>query len=301
MSDELFEDGMIAEGESEQFTLPDGTLVGTGNLRVAGGPTKMLRSFPDELLLDDKEIQYLLKMRSIGTSRAKRRKRMQNQGQIGSCNARMAIGMFYQCQEASGQKHKPLQPEHLYMNINGGSDGGSLLDRGMNRMVSHGCASAGMVPFQSYNRRQAPRIAEADADGMRFRCHEPYALPDGYREYVRAFASASARGWPIGIAWHVGGASMRLANGFCQIGRGPGNHASFIHDSEWIGGEDLVNADLNNSWGPTEDLVYGPKTGGWGDGGFGKIRLQDLFATRRYHVHYVMTSIVDDPKGDNPL
>lgn len=303
MSDEVidFEDGLVAEGEHEQFQLPDGTLVGTGNLTVAGGPPKMLRTFPDELMLEDREIERLLKMRNLEASRAKRRKRMQNQGQIGSCNARMAVGMYYQVADLAGIPHRVLAPEHLYMNINGGSDSGSLLDRGMRRFVTHGCASYGMVPFQSYNRRQAPNIAAADEDGKRALIHEPFALPEDYKRYVRALASAGARGFPIGIAWHVSGSSMRLRNGYCVVGGGSGNHASFLHELVWIGGQDLVDGDLNNTWGPTEDVVYGPKNQGWGEGGFGKIRIQDLYRTRRYHVHYVMTSVHDDPKGNNPL
>jgi hypothetical protein len=303
MSDVIeYDDGLIAEGENEQFALPDGTTVGTGNLRVSGGPPKMLRAFPDELLLEDKEIQKLLAGRKLEAQRAKRRKRMQNQGQIGSCNARMAVGMYYQVAESTGIPHRPLAPEHLYMNINGDTDGGSLLDRGMKRFVTHGCAGYGLVPFQSYRRRQVQNIAAADEDALRALIHEPYAMPEDYKSYVRAFASASARGWPIGIAWHVTGSSMRLRGQFCVVGGGAGNHASFIHDSIWVGGEDLVHGDLNNSWGPTEDQIYGPRNQGWGDGGFGLITLQDLYRTRRYHVHYVMTSVHADPKTEqSPL
>lgn len=296
-----FDDGLVAEGEHEQFQLPDGTLVGTGNLLVAGGAPKMLRTFPEELMLEDRDIERLLKSRRLEVQRNKRRKKMQNQGRIGSCNARMAIGMRYQCEELAGVKHVPLAPEHLYMNINGGSDGGSLLDRGMRALVTNGCASHGKVPYQSYNRRQVDNIAAADEDGKRFLIHEPYALPEDYKSYVRAFASAGARGFPIGIAWHVTGSSMRLRSDYCVVGGGAGNHASFIHELIWVGGQDLVDGDLNNSWGPTEDEVYGSRGPSWGDGGFGKIRLQDLYRTRRYHVHYVMTSVNEDPKAINPL
>lgn len=286
ISDELD----LAEGSNQQFELPDGTLVGTGNLFLSSGPKNVFGDYPESLLLDDDEIRQLLSARSIEASRAMRIARMMSQGKRGSCNAYMAIGMHYQCQEGSGRVLQRLQPEHLYMNINGGRDGGSMLDRGMQRMVDHGCAPKGMVPYQSYRRSSVRNIDEADRAGKRFRIHEPYVLPNTYDEYVRAVASALARGYPVGIAWSVTNGSMRLRKGFCVCGQGRGNHASYLHDAEWIGGRDLIHADLTNSWGKK-----------WGDGGFGKITMQNLFRTRRYHQHYVMTSLIDDPEGENPL
>ncbi|MEM9645611.1 MAG: hypothetical protein AAF989_11520, partial [Planctomycetota bacterium] len=162
---------------NETFKLPDGTRVGTGNIAPEGGPTQMLRAFPDELMLEDSEIMKLLKRRQLKKMRAKRRKRMQAQGTVGSCNARMAVGMRYQCEEISGAPHKVLAPEHLYMNINGGRDSGSMLDKGMKRMGSGGCAEYGMVPYQSFNRRQVKDIGAADQNGRQYEIHEPYALP----------------------------------------------------------------------------------------------------------------------------
>ena len=289
------------DGGNDQFQLPDGTLVGTGNLRSPSGPMNVFGEYPESLLLEDSEIKRLLDERSIEASRTVRKSRMQNQGQVGSCNAYMAIGMHYQCQEVAGRKHTVLAPEHLYMSINGGRDVGSMLDRGMQHLVNAGCAPVGMVPYQSFQRNRVPNISAADAEGQRFKIHEPYAMPSDYDTYVRAVASALARRYPVGIAWHVTSGSMRLRNGFCVVGGGPGNHASFLHDAEWIGGRDLIHADLFNSWGPTLDAAYGKRGSGWGDGGFGKIKMQDLFATRRYHQHYAMTSVIDDPKGNNPL
>lgn len=298
---ELFNDGMIAEGENETFKLPDGTPVCTGMLRIAGGPKETLRSFPDELLLDDAEIKQLLSRKTIKEARAARQHRMRNQGQIGSCCPVSVVSCFEQLQAVTGRPHTPLQPEHMYMNINGGSDGGALLERAMQWMVRNGCASAGKVPYQSYNRRQARDIAAADEDGQRFKMHEPYAMPTDYKTWCRAVASCIAREYPVEIAWHVTGSTMRLTNGYCNVGRGPGNHASYLSWAEWVGGEVLIVPDLNNSWGPVADPVYGAKSNGWGEAGNGRIRMDDVFATRRYHQHFAATSIIDDPKGDNPL
>ena len=290
-----------AEGGNEQFVLPHGSMVATGMLRSPDGPKVKFASFPQELMLEDNDIKRLLEKRSIADSRKKRSYRMQNQGQIGSCAARAAVGGHYQVQEMAGRAITPLQPEHLYARVNGGRDGGSMLDRCYQALASGGCSSAGKVPYQSYNRRQQGNVEAADQDGLRFKIHEPYALPDTYDEYVRAIASALARGYPVNIAWHVGAGSMRLRNGFCVVGGGPGNHASFLHDAKWVGGRDLIHGDLMNSWGPVESEVYGKRGSGWGDGGFGLMQMQDIFRTRRYHVHYVLTSVMDDPQGVNPV
>jgi hypothetical protein len=304
MSDDitLFNDGMIAEGENEKFTLPDGTPVGTGMLRIAGGPRETLRAFPDELLLDDADIKKLLSRKTIKEARAQRKHRTRNQGQIGSCCPVSVVSCFEQLQVVTGRPHTPLQPEHMYMNINGGGDNGALLERAMQWMIRNGCASAGKVPYQAYNRRQAPNIAAADEDGKRFKMHEPYAIPTDYKTWCRAIASSLAREYPVEIAWDVTGATMRLTNGYCNSGRGPGNHASFLHWARWVGGEVLIEPDLANSWGPVMDPIYGARSQGWGeDGGHGLIRMDQLYPTRRYHQHFAATSIIDDSRGDNPL
>ena len=297
----------MAEMRNEQFKLPDGTLVGTGNNVDPDGPELMPSRFPDELMLEDKEIERLMKSKSLKKQRDKRRKRMMSQGRVGSCNLYMAIAMKYQIDENNGLTHRALAPEYAYMNINGGQDRGSGLRRGMEWMVAKGCAGFGLVPYESYNRRQVRDIAKADADAHRAKVHEPYILPDNFSDYCRAFASAVARDFPIGIAWHVGNQSMRLRAGsngwnYIQPGRGPGNHATLIHDGIWVGGRELVHGDLQNSWGPSVNIKYGrPSRNGWGDGGFGLSTMEMLFATRRYHEHYVMTSSKADPLTDKTI
>jgi len=161
------------EGENEQFVLPDGSKVGTGLLCDPEGPKVRFTAFPDSLMLEDSEIKRLLAERSLDAKRARRRKRMQNQGQIGSCAARAAVGAFYQVQEIAGHPHTVLQPEHLYANVNGGRDSGAVTERVMQSMVTKGCGPVGSVPYQSFNRRQQPGAAAADREAMNFRFHEP--------------------------------------------------------------------------------------------------------------------------------
>lgn len=300
---ELRSDGIVVEGENERFQLPDGTLVGTGMLRIAGGPRETLKAYPDDLLLDDADIKKLLSRATIKEMRKRRQKRVRNQGQIGSCCPVSVCSLFEETQVRSGRPHTPLQPEHLYAKINGGGDNGALLQDAMVEMVEKGCGPAGSVPQGTYNRRQqGGAVVVADREASRFRMHEPFATPTDFKTYCRAVASAIARDMMAEIAWHVIGDTMRLdGRGYCRVGRGPGNHASFLHWAEWVGGEELIVPDLANSWGPTLEALYGPPSSGWGEDGHGRIQMVDLFATRRFHQHFIVSSIIDDPKGDNPL
>ncbi|MDM4015819.1 hypothetical protein [Roseiconus lacunae] len=297
---------MSSAYQNERFKLPDGSIVGTGN-NFDASAEKLVTSkpFPDELMLDNADIQRLMKRRSLAKERDHRRKRMQNQGRVGSCNAEMVVAGAHQLQESTGRPHVPLASNHLYARINGGRDNGSALAKGMRAMVDIGCGRRDLVPVQTYNRRQqGNRLNEADADGMHRRIHEPYVLPDDFRTFVRALASAIARGMPVGLAWHVGGGSMRLRNGYIVHGRGAGNHATLGHSGKWVGGSDIIHPDIQNSWGPCIDPAYGVVSrGGWGDGGFGLTTPEALFACRRYHTFYVFTSIIDDSRDtqNNPL
>lgn len=282
----------------EQFTLPSGDVVCTGMLRSTNDAPPLLRAFPQNMLMDDKDIERRLNARSIKDMRAARQFRMRNQGGIGSCCPVSVVSCFEQLQEETGRPHTPLQPEHLYSAINGGRDSGATLRAAMNRMVTHGCASheSGLVPYQSYNRRSIRDVAAADRDGLRFRFHEPFALPKDFKTYCRAVASAICLGMPVEFAWHVTSATMRLNNGFVSVGRGPGNHASYLHWAKWVGGEELIVGDIANSWGPSANQVYGRTTGGWGDNGYGLCRMSDIFPTQAYHDHFVPTMIIDDPQ-----
>jgi hypothetical protein len=283
--------------EHEQFKLPDGTVVGTGNnedidaaMRVSAKP------FPDELKLDPKDIERLMKNRSLEKEREKRRPWVQCQGNVGSCNLETAVAMKHHMDEVLGLPHVPLAPNHGYARVNGGRDVGSSLGESYEYMMQAGCCRRELVPANTYNRRQqGSRLKEADADGLHRRIHEPYYLPRNYDEFRIALASAIARRMPINVAWHVGGGSMRLRNGYAVHGRGPGNHATMLHSGKWVGGRDLIHPDFQNSWGPTRSAAYGVvRSSGWGDGGFGLTTPEALFACIRNHPFWVGTTVLED-------
>lgn len=291
--------------ENEQFKLPDGTPVGTGNNVDFDEAAKVnAKPFPEELMLDPPDIERLMKRRDYKKERERRRKRMQCQGRVGSCNFEAAVAMKHQLDELRGQPHVPLAPNHGYARVNGGRDVGSSLGESYNYMMRGGCCRRDLVPVNTYNRRQqGTRLQEADADGLHRLLFEPYYLPSDFKTFTIATASAIARGLPILHAWDVSGSSMRLRNGYVVHGRGRGNHATLAHSGKWVGGSHLVHPDDQNSWGPTLDPDYGvvQKTG-WGEGGFGLHDMEDFYACLRNHPFWVGTSVIDDSRRtDNPL
>ena len=301
----------MAERTNEQFTLPDGTVVGTGNNFDPDGLKLTAAQFPDELLLDNADIKRLMDARSLEADRADRSRYMMNQGQLGTCNWYMIISMFYQMQNKQRMPHTALAPEHGYMHTCGGADNGTTLPEGMKQMMNRGCCSFGMVPYENYKKSNVSDLAAADKDGMRFRIHEPYVLPStSFEDFVRAGSSAIARGFPIGAAWHVSGDSMKLRGatiGNMKIalavhGRGRGNHATELHSGLYIGGSQILLPDFKNSWGPCTDERYGrPKRHGWGEKGFGLTTWEALWATREFHDFWVGTSVTEDTQSASPL
>lgn len=290
--------------QNEIFQLPDGTVVGTGNNLDADEAAKVTaKPFPDELKLERRDIERLMKAKSLKALREKRRKRMQNQGRVGSCNFEATVALKHQLDEMNGLPHVPLASNHGYARVNGGRDVGSSLGESFRYMLEHGCCRRELIPVNTYNRRQqGNKLREADEDGRHRLLHEPYYLPDNWSDFVVALASAIARDLPINVAWHVGGGSMRLRNGYIVHGRGRGNHSTLAHSGKWVGGEAMIDPDIQNSWGPCIDPLYGVVSrNGWGDGGFGLTTAEALFATRRFHPFWVGTSTMIDKRTDNPF
>ncbi len=285
----------------EDFLLPDATPVRTGLLPQTAEDDALVAAAPmygEEFYLEDKDIQKLLANDTYKTWRRVRQKWVVNQGSLGSCCAAAIINAFHNRRHLDGLAHIPLSVNYLYMHINGGRDAGAALAAGLERS-KEGVAPIELsrdgekwrVPLTVYNTRQIPqnwlRIAREEA--TTFQSFEAYKLPVGnYTMFKRAVASALARDHQIIHAWHVGRNSMSLRNGLVVVGRGPGNHATLAHSAKWIGGEDLVLVDLENSWGPVADPMYGPKSSGWGEGGFGLMTMRDFYACSGSHTFWVL-------------
>lgn len=299
---------------SEKFRLPGGEEIGTGLLMPTFEQNAARLFYPvygEENYLDPKDIEKALKGDVYKTFRRLRSPYVLNQANLGSCNAQATVNAFHNRRQLDGLKHVPLSPNHLYMHINGGGDNGSLLQDSLAHSVSKGISprqlkiDGNLVTFPSnvYSKRQISTtlLREADAAATSFVSHEAFRLPiDSYGTFKIALASALARDHAVIHAWHVGNASMNLRNGYAVVGKGMGNHATLFHSAKWVGGDDLVHPDCENSWGPSKDILYGPVSNqGWGEDGFGLFTMQDAYAVAKYHTYWVLpgTKITKNTEG----
>lgn len=304
----------------ELYELPDGERVATGCLLPTQAELVQCmadyRLFGESNYLDPKDIERLLPREFHKKRRKERSHRMINQASLGKCNASATIHAAHQIRELTGQepldrKNIVLSDCHLYMNINGGRDQGSLLNKGMERIRTNGMSprslqrdgKSWMFPTDVYARSQVDPfwLRVADEEAKNFIGFEPMVIPDNWGDFVPAMSTAIAREYPIIIAWHVGNNGMRLTSGHGGEGyainsNGPGNHATVVHSGKYVGGRDCVHGDLMNTWGPVASADYGPRSNGWGEGGFGLLTMESLFQCRKNHVFWVFVSISENPK-----
>lgn len=287
--------------DQNNFKLPDGTVVATGCMVPSPAERAMVANFPtygEDFFLEPKDIEKSLKGDVYKAMRKRRFRWVLNQANLGKCNASATVGAFHNRRDLDGLDHVVLSDCYLYMHINRGRDQGSLLHDGMEfakrgiapRKLSHDGKDY-LIPSNIYLRNQMPsdwfKVAnEAAKDYTTFEC---YKLPvQDFQTFKIALASALARDHQVIHAWHVGNNSMRLQNGYAVQGRGPGNHATLFHSGKWVGGQDLVHPDIQNSWGPSQDPMYGPTgSAGWGEGGYGLFTMQNAFQCTQYHDFWV--------------
>jgi hypothetical protein len=288
--------------ETEVLTLLDGEQVGTGLLLPTEKDLKdalRFNVYADDQFLEASDIEKSLKNDKYKTFRRLRSKRIINQGSIGKCNASAIVAAFHNRRELDGMTDVVLADSHLYMNINGGSDRGSQLVHGMEYSTLNGVAPVLLdvngeqqkFPLAAFNRRQVSQalLRAADIAAKTYQTFEAYRVPvTDYNTFKIAIASAIARDHQIVIALHAGRSFMSLNKGYIQQSRGPGNHALIVHSGKWVGGDDLVHPDIQNSWGPTKNPLLGRVGGsGWGEDGFGLITMSSLWQCARSHVFWV--------------
>jgi len=289
--------------ELELITLPGGHQVKTGLLLPPEGLTLAgeVPEVPDDYIWDPKQIEKALKENNYRQRRKIFRQWQINQSEIGQCCATATEGAMYRICWKHGRKHVPLCSNHLYWKLNGGVDQGlpliyayrEMQSRGIGpRMVTVGGRQV-TIPHDVYHRDQVSAAirAELDKQALRFRGWECFVLPKDRNKAKMITATACAKVDPMVMAWHVKrGLSERLRGEYAQPGRGVGNHANFEDGGKWVGGADLVHVNVDNSWGPTADPIYGPTQGGWGDNGYALFTMDDFLACLPYHDYWLFTS-----------
>jgi hypothetical protein len=285
----------------EIFKLPDGSSVATGCIPPTPAERAAVAEMPvygEQFFLEPSDIEKSLSGDVYKQMRRRRTKWLLNQANLGKCNASATVGGFHNSRDLQGLPHIVLSDCYLYMNINRGRDQGSLLSDGM-EFAKRGIAPRKLnlngkdylIPSNIYLKSQMPsewyKVAADTATS--FSTFECYKLPvNDFQTFKIALASAIARDHQVIHAWHVGNNSMRLRNGYAVQGNGPGNHATLFHSGKWVGGQDLVHPDIQNSWGPSKDPMYGPTgSAGWGDDGYGLFTMQDAFQCTKYHDFWV--------------
>jgi hypothetical protein len=260
--------------------------------------------YPEDRMLEDKDIQRALKDDFYLQERKRVAPWMINQNPLGKCCPSALIGAFDQIRDNQGMPHVPLSDNDAYMQINGGRDQGAALIRAFELAQTRGVAPRRVqvkgkeyfIPLDVFAKNQLHRdvLEAANEEASRFKGWEWYRAPREFKAFARCLASEIARRNPIVFAWDVGNASMRLRNGYVITGNGKGNHANVFHSGKWVGGHDLVHPDDRNSWGPSQDEIYGRCGQSWGEGGFALFTMEQAFACNQWHDTFIVTSARPD-------
>lgn len=207
---------------------------------------------------------------------------IKSQGGRGSCNGYAGAKALERARVKRGLRHIPLSGEGLYAQINGGRDGGSMLDDGMKAITERGVPPESLVPHQEYLWRN---ISEEARQAMpRFKAVECYRV-----DTSDELESGLCAGFVGVVAVHVTNAFMTLeADGSVFPTDGPGNHAVGVDDIRWTGKE--FEFWMFNSWG----LRYGREGRGWLSWS------RHFRSPSRHHAFYLIRSTTDDPQGVNP-
>jgi hypothetical protein len=288
--------------EFERFQLLDGTPVATGLLMPEEQDIAQALKAPmydQNLILSPKDIEKSLKDDRYKSFRRLRAKLIVNQSTIGKCCPSSVIGAVHNRRMLDGMSETIMADSHLYMNINGGRDNGSQLVHAMDRMMVKGVSPVNLMvngkeakfPLMTFNRRQVnPALLKAaDEAALTYQVFEPFRVPNTNYELFRdVIASAIARDQQIIVAVHVGRLFMSLRKGYMQQSPGYGNHAVLVHSGKWVGGDELVHPDIQNSWGPSSNPLLGPTGGeGWGERGFALSTMERLYQCAKTHVYWV--------------
>lgn len=269
---------------NEQFTLPDGTVVGTGLMLPPPQFSTNLPVYEDSgPMWTWEQIDSVVKA-GLADGRKKFDKSLiKNQRNHGSCNGFAGSSAQTRARMRRGLSRVDLSGAYLYSLINGNRDNGSMLDDGMNALMKQGCAEEQYAKWNQIYRSQYDTRA-ADASAARFKADECYAV--GTKQ---GLFSALAAGFDCVVAVHVESGFNVNRDGVVTEGRGPGNHAVGCDGAIWDEKYGYLTTNYN-SW----DVVYGI------DGRMLCSWEYQYQYTTKYHKFYAIRTTGDDPQGNNP-
>lgn len=255
----------------------------TGNLIPASTGTTFAVYEDSQPMLTLAEIEKIVtaENRTPARKRFPAEKWIRNQGGRGSCNGYAGAWALARARVMCGLPFEALSGEYLYSMINGGRDGGSMLDDGMKAITERGVAREELVRHESYLWNQMSE--EARKDAPRFKAFECYRV-----NTELGLASGLAVGFLGVVAVHASNAWGSLSNGISRRSLGPGNHAVVCQDVIVSNGKLLF--DIANSWGKN-----------WGDNGQTMNTWNDHFIEpNRNHAFYLIRGVIDDPQNPAP-
>ena len=194
-------------------------------------PDKIPLSFAEYPVAQVHELAALKKIysapgRKLAVDIYKRRK---NQGRMSSCCPYAATNACEAKRAFDRKEDVEFGPEWLYANINGGRDGGAMLDDAMKELLAKGCCLRGSVPYEIYttNKMSMEQKRFAAQQAMEYRALDWHTLPIQNLEACwAATLSSIANRDPVLMAVHCGdGFFSADGQGNAKVDRGPGNHA----------------------------------------------------------------------------
>lgn len=194
-------------------------------------PDKIPLSFAEYPVAQVHELAALKKIysapgRKLAVDIYKRRK---NQGRKSSCAAYAGTTVCEAKRAFDRKEDAEFGPEWTYCQVNGGRDGGALLDEVMKQLLEKGCCLRGSVPYEIHTlsgmNMEQKRFAAQQA--MEYRALDWHTLPIQNLEACwAATLSSIANRDPVLMAVHCGdGFFSADGQGNAKVDRGPGNHA----------------------------------------------------------------------------
>ena len=209
-----------------------------------------------------------------------------NQNGFGSCASYAGATALSKSRVINGQDRQDLSGDYLYSLVNGGRDQGSMLDDNMMALMTRGVALASTVPLGGiYRKKYSTEIADAEA--LRFRAHEAYAILD-----EQSMATAQVLRIPVVVAIHVTNSWREFSSDDVLSPRnnGPGNHSENCDDIRY-----------NTKAGRFEYRKATSHGKNYSDDGYCWTYWDAHYKTpARYHQFYAIPSAVQDPQGNNP-
>ena len=270
-----------------EFELANGQKVYTGTqlpetmpLSLKAYPQEKIRSLDDivEIVKDSQSLDIEKEWRNEVPWFA--------QGRRSSCNLYMVAWMFCITHWRFTGKKIRLSPEWVYAQINGGRDGGSMLDDGMVAMLKGGMPEYTEEFYERYRMDEFSMEEQRWAkDSSEDHCFtEAYAAPtESFEQLMLSLYSNIAEGGVCGTAVHVGPNYMRsgVTAGF---DKGPGNHAVAAVQLHFKTPRPKSIEDIEMKSPQSWDR-------GFANNGFTRLTSRHLYETGKYHATYCLRAV----------